>query len=103
MGCDYVRIGDTTAIVCSRGSRGRGRVQKCQACSKLAAFQCDWIIARKLRIQGGRQARTDVQRCDAHLCPEHAREIAPNKHVCPVHSITFDNWKRGRDEVRTPK
>lgn len=53
------------------------------------------------RISGGRQARTDVVRCDAHLCPEHAREIAPNKHVCPVHSITFDNWKKERERDKT--
>lgn len=97
MGCDYVRIGDTTAIVCSRGRRSKARAPKCVACSKLAAaFQCDWILRRTPKIQGGKQSLEPV-RCDAHLCADHAREIAPNKHVCPVHSITFDNWKKERE------
>lgn len=97
MSCDYVRIGGTVAIVCSRG-RGRRRVEKCLACSKPAAFQCDWILARVPKISGGRQA-LEPKRCDAHLCADHAREIAPEKHVCPVHSITYDNWKRSRENA----
>jgi hypothetical protein len=95
MGCDYVQIGGTVAIACSRG---RGKTAKCIACSKRSTFQCDWKLGRVPEIRGGRQT-LKVRTCDAHLCIDHAREVAPDKHVCPVHSVAFDNWKKGRSNA----
>ena len=83
MSCDPVVLhGGARAIVCSRGRR-----YKCFACHAGAGYQCDW------KIGGGR-------RCDRFICPTHALEVAPGKHLCPEHDQAYAAWKARRAEER---
>lgn len=72
------------AIVCGRARKPH----KCCACSKPSAFQCDW--------KTGGENRGKPYTCDAHLCADHALEVAPGKHVCPLHLKAFEAWKQRR-------
>ena len=64
MPCDHI----AGAIVCSRGRKR----MRCVACHLAGGLQCDWKVG-------------PGKTCDAHICPEHATEVAPGKHVCPAH------------------
>lgn len=80
MPCDTIKTpGGGMAIVCSRG----GRRMKCFACHLAGGFQCDWKVSK-------------TKTCDRHICPEHAKEVAPNKHLCPEHQAAYEEWKKRR-------
>lgn len=82
MGCEYVPLpGGGAAIACSRGRK----TQKCCACSRRSAFQCDWITDK---VRG--------KTCDAHLCPTHALKVDDDKHLCPVHQKAYEQWQERR-------
>jgi len=52
-------------------------------CGRQADFLCDWKVPE-------RKSGT----CDAPICQTHAREVAPEKHLCVFHSHAFDLWRR---------
>ncbi len=76
MPCTTVKLGDTTAIVCSRGPRPK----RCCACHLQGTYLCDWKLA-----SGGL--------CNKPICPDPATEVAKDKHVCPEHLETYEKWK----------
>jgi hypothetical protein len=41
-------------------------------CMAISSFLCDW------KLEDGRT-------CDAPLCPDHAHEMGPDKHLCGMH------------------
>ena len=73
MPCESVNIGGVQAIVCSRG-----RTVRCCNCRAPSKYQCDW------KVEGGT--------CDRHICAEHAKEVAENKHLCPEHQAAYQDW-----------
>lgn len=75
MSCEHVKVGNTVAIVCSRGQRRH----KCQWCALAATLQCDWKVAAG-------------KTCDKHLCAAHGSQVAPDKHLCPEHQVAYRNW-----------
>jgi ribonuclease HI len=70
MSCTLVRIGDTTAIVCTRGARSRS----CH-CGLTATKLCDG------RVPGATKGRT--RRCDRPICDRHATRVGDNLDHCP--------------------
>lgn len=81
MPCDHVELpGGGVAIVCSRGRRAKA--WRC-FCGLAGGIQCDW------KVGGGKT-------CDAHLCPDHAKEVAPEKHLCPTHQEAYAKWQAER-------
>lgn len=58
------------AAMIPNGSPIVGRVMRCCA---LSSFLCDYEL-----VDGGT--------CDAPLCPEHAQQIGPDRHLCPRHA-----------------
>lgn len=70
-----------SAIVCTRGRKAKA--WRCGFCGLAGGFQCDW------KIGGGKT-------CDVHLCPDHAKEAAPGKHLCPLHAEAWERWKAER-------
>lgn len=77
MPCDHIN----GAIVCSRGRRFR-----CGFCTLAGGLQCDWKV-------------TESKTCDAYICPEHALEVAKNKHICPLHQEAYTEWQAQRAKV----
>lgn len=82
MGCQTLRIGDMTAIVC-----GGRRTPKCKAkradgstCGGAGTLQCDWKI-------------TKTRTCDRYICADHAEEVGPEKHLCPDCQAAYRMWK----------
>lgn len=71
MPCEHIN----GAIVCSRGPRKH----RCCACHMAGGYQCDWKVS-------------DTKTCDRYICPEHAKEVAPNKHLCPEHQEAYARW-----------
>ena len=67
MPCYHVDVGGMPAIIC--GKLG----PHCIRCRRPGAFQCDYPV--------GERGRT----CDAYLCAEHAHQIGPDRHLCPLH------------------
>lgn len=41
-------------------------------CLAMSSLLCDW------KVDGGT--------CDAPLCEEHALEVGPDRHLCPIHA-----------------
>lgn len=83
MACDRIKLDGAPlgmAIVCSRGRRA----YRCCACTLVAALQCDWKL-------------TKTRTCDAFICPDHALEVAPGKHICPEHQPAYQAWKARRE------
>lgn len=82
MGCETVKMpGGGTAIVCSLGRR---RPYRCVSCTLAGGFQCDWKVA-------------PGKTCDAYICPDHAQEVAPGKHLCPAHQQAYKEWQARRE------
>jgi hypothetical protein len=71
MACNVVRIGDTTAIVCT----GRQRKRPCQSCGRSAGVQCDFPVTRN-----GTKAT-----CDRWCCDRCAVRVGPNRDYCLPH------------------
>ena len=57
--------------------------QKFCACGRAAQFLCDWKVP-------SRKSGT----CDAPICTYHAKQVAPGKHLCPLHQKHYDDWKK---------
>ena len=53
----------------------------CGKCNWVGEFLCDFPVG-------------DGKTCDMPLCEDHASEVAPDLHYCPVH---FDDWTKFRD------
>jgi len=70
MKCDHIQIGDTTAIICTRGRR-----HNCQFCSRYATKQCDFPIVRN-----GKDAT-----CSAWCCDRCATSQSVGIDYCPPH------------------
>lgn len=77
MGCETVKLGNTTAIVCGRGRRAKS--YRCGFCHFAGGFQCDWKVSKG-------------KTCDEYICPDHATEMAHEKHVCPLHLAAWETW-----------
>lgn len=76
MACDNLKLpGGGVAIVCTRG----GRRMRCFACHLTGGFQCDWKVAGE-------------NTCSRFICPDHAKEVAPGKHLCPEHQEAYKVW-----------
>ncbi len=65
-------------FACSRTIGGR---QICDeaGCGRAMRFLCDW------RLTGKKAGQT----CDRKVCVAHAREVADDKHLCPVHQTMW--------------
>ncbi len=68
----------TVGIIC--GTRQR---RKFCACGRAADLLCDWKVREK-------KSGT----CDAPICPQHAKQVGPDKHLCPLHQKAYEDWKR---------
>jgi len=42
-------------------------------CCVISSYLCDWQL-----LDGGT--------CDAPLCVDHAQEVGPDRHLCPIHA-----------------
>ena len=80
MSCETVKLpGGGAAIVCSRR-----RSYRCCACTLAGGMQCDWKL-------------TPTKTCDAYICPDHALEVAKDKHLCPTHQEAYKAWLAERE------
>lgn len=87
MPCYHVKLpGGFAAIACGRG---RGMPKPCAACGGASGFQCDWKTA-------------PGKTCDAHICAEHALQVATDKHLCPTHQAAYRAWLRQRGQSELP-
>ena len=68
----------TTAIICGMKSE-----PKFCRCGRPADFLCDWKVP-------DRKSGT----CDAPVCKEHAKQVAPNKHLCEWHQKAYEIWRK---------
>ncbi len=90
MTCTTIKVGDMTAIVCSRGRKPR---KKCSECGTRPATQaCDW------KMPGGGT-------CDKPLCRNCSYPPARNKDLCGEHVPLFREWlaKRPPPGSKEPK
>jgi hypothetical protein len=77
--CEKVKLpGGNAALIC-----GLRTFRKFCACGRQAVALCDWRIPNK-------KSGT----CDAPICAQHSKQVAPGKHLCPEHQLQYDNWKR---------
>jgi hypothetical protein len=76
--CEHLTFPDgSTAIRC-----GLRRRRRYCACGRASEFLCDWKVA-------GNKSGT----CDKPVCPQHALQVAPDRHLCPEHQRAFESWK----------
>jgi len=76
--CERVPLPDGTSfIVCGMRSNRR----YC-ACGRKAEILCDWKVE-------GKKSGT----CDKPICAQHAKQVAPGKHLCPEHQRQWEEWK----------
>ena len=85
--CEHLNINGTNVIVC----RARQKRQWC-ACGRPCDFLCDWKVPAK-------KSGT----CDTPICKAHAKQVAPDKHLCPLHQRKYDEWKRRHPETTIPE
>ena len=77
MSCEHIQLPNGgVAIIC--GMRGR---RKFCACGRACAFECDWKVREK-------KSGT----CDAPICAQHAKQVGPDKHLCPLHQKAYEGW-----------
>lgn len=88
MGCETIRIGGMTAIVCGRGLK---RAPKCwvKHCWKPSTKLCDHPVPDPARLGA-------TKTCDRKICDDHADPVGPDRHLCPAHSI-----EAAKAEMRT--
>jgi hypothetical protein len=85
--CENLKLPDgTVAILC--GMRGR---KKFCACGRVADLLCDWKVKDK---KNGT--------CDAPICKLHAKQVGPDKHLCPLHQRAYDAWLKRHPGVILP-
>jgi len=81
MHCTRVKLPDGSfAIACEGGHRRR---HDCVGCGRSAGLQCDW------KTGAGKT-------CDAWICAACAKEVGPDKHLCPAHQRTYIEWLASR-------
>lgn len=73
----------TVGIICGT----RGRTKHC-ACGRAADLLCDW----KMKEQTISGIPVVKGTCDAPICPQHAKQVGPDKHLCPQHQRAYENW-----------
>jgi succinate dehydrogenase/fumarate reductase-like Fe-S protein len=83
--CTPVKLpGGMTAIVCSRGPRGRN----CSACGAFVngrqVLLCDYPTDKEKRFGTFARPRNS-KTCDKALCPKCAVHVGPDKDYCPSH------------------
>lgn len=71
MPCTHITVGNTHAIVCSRGRRA---TVKCHACIKTAPYLCDHDTG-------------NGKTCDRPMCADHAQQIGSDRHYCFAHRV----------------
>jgi len=77
--CETLKLPDGNfAIICG----GRHRTRYC-ACGRASSFLCDWKVKDK-------KSGT----CDVPICQHHAQQVAPDKHLCPLHQKAYAEWKK---------
>jgi hypothetical protein len=77
MSCEHIKLPDGNfAIIC--GMRGKKRF--C-ACGRAADLLCDWKVKEK-------KSGT----CDLPICAQHAKQVGPDKHLCPQHQRAYADW-----------
>lgn len=54
-------------------------------CGHGAKFHCDW-------------KKSADELCDKPICQKHAKEVGPDKHLCPFHQLQYQSWKRKHPE-----
>jgi hypothetical protein len=85
--CRSLQFADGTfAIAC--GTRAK---PKYCACGRAADLLCDWKVAAR---------KTGT--CDLPICPKHALQVGPDKHLCPQHKKAYEEWKRRHPGVILP-
>ncbi len=87
MHCTRVQVDGITAIVCSskplQTNHGCSlRMPSTKLCPGAGEFQCDWKLSKGKR----------PKRCDRYLCKSHAKEVAPEKHLCPEHQFAYQRY-----------
>jgi hypothetical protein len=76
--CEHINLpGGGHAILC-----GTRRKPRYCACGRECQFLCDWKVA-------GKKSGT----CDKPICAQHAKQVAPDKHLCPEHQRQWEDWK----------
>ncbi len=73
-------------------STARENSNRCRACHLVGGFRCDWIV--------GDRAAPHPKRCDRPICPDHATQVGPNKHVCPEHREAWEAFRVARREAQ---
>lgn len=69
--------GGTVHINFGRASN-RKAPPPCCKCGWISSLLCDWKV--------------DGRDCDRPLCPTHAFEVGPGKHLCPAHVEAYRAW-----------
>ena len=78
MGCDITKIGDVTAVICTRGRSDKP--QKCMACDKPSVALCDFPVGNQaLQSRSGRT-------CSMPMCEDHRTVIRKGHDYCPIHA-----------------
>jgi len=76
--CDEIKLSDgSSLLIC-----GLRAFRKFCACGRQATLLCDWKVA-------AHKSGT----CDRPICSHHAKQVAPGKHLCPLHQKQYDDWK----------
>lgn len=92
MPCERIRIGDSVAIVCSRGRR---KAAPTCACGVVATRQCDWKVLKQRGARGGALKKPKPGTCDAWLCEKCTYVPAPDKDLCPAHAAKWAERESG--------
>jgi hypothetical protein len=61
------------------------------ACGRPADLLCDWKVKSK-------KSGT----CDLPICAKHAKQVGPDKHLCPQHQKAYEEWLRRHPGVILP-
>lgn len=85
MNCRHVNLGGQPAIICGDF---HDLTPKCQ-CGGPGEFMCDWKLSKGTPAVPGAT-------CDRRICAAHAKEVAPQKHLCPEHQGTYARWQAQR-------
>jgi hypothetical protein len=77
--CDEIKLSDGSSLLLC----GLRAFRKFCACGRQATLLCDWKVA-------AHKSGT----CDRPICARHAKQVAPGKHLCPLHQQLYDRWRR---------
>lgn len=80
MHCEWVKVGNITAIVCSSGRKER--VKKCSFChARPGTKLCDYET-------------TPGKTCDRLMCDKCATNVGPDRDHCPNHNRALLPWDK---------